>query len=111
MRIVRLLFCFLAVLGTSSAYTTKKREQRRPAFKASSVTKEETTAPTSNAAPAPSGLPVAFAPAVAYAYAHAHAHASYHEDSLDDEELIGYTTAFISCFLSLAIGFGLGYGT
>lgn len=47
----------------------------------------------------------AFAPAISYA------EVKYETDDVDDEVVIGYATALISCVLSIAIGFGLGYGT
>lgn len=111
MKFLPLFVLILAVLDSTScfAYTTKKREQRRPAFKASSsvTSKDEggaSPSPTTVGVPATAAF--AFAPAVAHT-----AYASAHEDALDDEELIGYGTALITCFLSLALGFGLGYGT
>ena len=32
-------------------------------------------------------------------------------DDVEDEVVIGYSVAIISCAISLALGFGLGYGT
>ena len=107
MKYLAWLVVLLAVLDTSFAYTAKKREQRRPAFNAASVTQHQKDAQSQSAPSTASNTAAfAFAPAVAYTYSSAH-----HDDSLDDEELIGYGTALFTCFLSLALGFGLGYGT
>ena len=110
MRVVRLLLLVLALLVSSLAYTAKKQEQRRPAFKASPMaTKEEPASGTK--AVSTSGNTAAFGfPPAAVAYTSIF-HYQQEEDGLEDEELIGYGTALISCVLSLAIGFGLGYGT
>ena len=33
------------------------------------------------------------------------------EEYEDDEELVGYATAVVSCVISLALGYTLGYAT
>jgi hypothetical protein len=85
----------LVFLHGSDAFTTKKRETARRAFKTPSVTKEETVTASSNTAA------FAFAPYVV-PYVHAEG---------EDDMAIGYGTAIASCVVSLALGFGLGYGT
>lgn len=96
-----LLVLLLAVVG-SDAFTTKKRE-RRPAFKSAPVSMEEQTASTSAAGSA--GGPLFAMPS------HSMAPALMHPEAAEDELDIGYGTALVSCMLSLALGFGLGYGT
>ena len=109
MKVMRLFVLALLSLTRASAYTAKKREQRRPAFGATSVTsaaKEETTAAATSAASGGNTAAFTSAPGVGYAAA------PYHQiEELEEEELIGYGTAIVSCVLSLALGFGLGYGT
>lgn len=87
----------LTLLTSGHAFTQKKHEtKRRPAFSTTPMKmKEEPSIPsTSNTAA------LAVAPTLS------------HEDEVMDEDIvIGYGTALISCALSLALGFGLGYGT
>lgn len=115
------LALFMSSLPSTSAFTTKKCE---PAFKA-----KEDSAPRGSASSSASSAPsqsivgqhhpgqqhqhkqlhsaanhYAFAPAVVYYQVPA-------EENFDDEVVVGYATALISCALTLAIGFGLGYGT
>jgi hypothetical protein len=89
----------LVFLHGADAFTTKKRETARRAFKTPSVTKEETVTPSASS----NSAAFAFAPYVVQ-YVHA-------EGSLEDDMAIGYGTAIASCIVSLALGFGLGYGT
>ena len=88
----------------AGAFTTKKRE-RRPAFKATSVTKENNDEDSANVPCASCGQMFALLqyPMTPVAVQH-------YEDS-EDELDIGYGTVLLSCMLSLALGFGLGYGT
>jgi hypothetical protein len=110
MRGLLLFVVFLLItLGRSTAFTTKKREPTRRAFKSASVNnnmKEEAAAASPTTAAAAGGNSAAFA----FAHRAAVAHGMPHDD-LDEEVVIGYATALISCALSLALGFGLGYGT
>ena len=83
------------------AFTTKKRDGR-PAFS------------NPPAAPAPVSSPsksYAFAPTTTTATTNAALESYQEHDDYDDEVVVGYTTAVISCALSLVLGFGLGYGT
>lgn len=98
-----LLVVLLAVVG-SDAFTTKKRE-RRPAFKSAPVSMEEQTASASASATGSGGGPLFAMPP------HSMAPALMHPQDAEDELDIGYGTALVSCMLSLALGFGLGYGT
>jgi hypothetical protein len=112
---------FMSSLPSTSAFTAKKCD---PAFKAKEESPPRGSA-SSSASSAPSqsivGQPhsgqqhqhkplhstanhYAFAPAVVYYQVPA-------EDNLDDEVVVSYATALISCAVTLAIGFGLGYGT
>ena len=90
------------------AFTTKKIDPRSPraAFKASpSVTKDhkDDTAPA-----APGNTPV-------FAFTHSPAASMapsvQHEEYEDDDEIIGYGAAVVSCVISLALGYTLGYAT
>ena len=106
-----LLFLVLAVCECT-AFTTKKRDNRRPTFKgapsspaAIEVIEEQPPQQLSAVADANTAAagPMFAMPPTAMA----HAATSLEED----EEDIGYGVAVVSCFLSLALGFGLGYGT
>jgi hypothetical protein len=115
MRGLSLLFLVVLVgLDGATAFTTKKHDRKRPAFKGLNLKKDEDAQPTTtpHAAAGPSNT-AAFGVSSAAAQAGAVAYGPYYytveED--DDDELIGFGTAVISCVLSLALGFGLGYGT
>jgi len=104
---MKFLLFFILLLGTLNnavAFTTKKREPTRTAFKALNK-KEDSPSSGSNTVTAATAsgnaAALAFAPYVAYDLS----------QEEDDEAVIGYGTAIISCALSLALGFGLGYGT
>ena len=100
-------FLFLLLVSSAAAFTTKKIDPRtrpHPAFKTSATVAKE---PKDDATPAPVPGP-AFARTNTAA---SMAPAVYHEDDEDDDELIGYGTALVSCVISLALGFTLGYGT
>ena len=103
MKFLLFFILLLATLDNAAAFTTKKREPTRTAFKALNK-KEESPASGSTATVATASgnaAALAFAPYVAYDLS----------QEEDDEVVIGYGTAIISCALSLALGFGLGYGT
>lgn len=95
----------------AAAFTTKPKHERstskRPAFKSVSHTADEATAEVQQQQTTTGGgsNTAAFVHPVAVAYG---SHARTEED---DEEVIGYGTAVVSCVLSLVLGFGLGYGT
>lgn len=112
----------MSSLPSTVAFTTKKCD---PAFKSKedSPPRGSASSPTSSAPsqsivgqPHSSGQQYqhkqlhstanhyAFAPAVVYYQVPS-------EDNLDDEVVVSYATALISCAITLAIGFGLGYGT
>lgn len=101
----------------AAAFTTQKREPSRVAFQTSSRNSKE-----DSAAAAPGPAPAATtrgagssSNTAAFAFAPAQQVQRYAEyyagEELDDELVIGYGTALVSCILSVALGFGLGYGT
>lgn len=107
------LLGLVALIGLNGAtsFTTK---QQGPAFKGVNSKKDEAdvfqpaashTSCASNTAAF--GVDTAAAQAAAVAYGPYY----YAEQESDDEDLVGFGTAVISCLLSLALGFGLGYGT
>jgi hypothetical protein len=91
----------------AKAFTPKNREHRtaHPAFKAGGMVKEKEE--SSSSVPVPGSTP-------AFAFANPAASMSpavmpQHEE--EDDEMIGYGTALVSCVISLALGFSLGYVT
>ena len=84
----------VAVLLTApaAAFTAQKQEKTSPS-----------AAPFKKAPPSPAAPAYAFAPAQASTDNTSVAH--------EEDVEIGYATAIISCAISLALGFGLGYGT
>jgi hypothetical protein len=102
MKAIKTLLVLLLAAAVSDAFTTKKRE-RHPAFKSAPVSMEEQT--TSASATGSAGGPLFAMPP------HSMAPALMHPEDAEDELDIGYGTALVSCMLSLALGFGLGYGT
>ena len=135
------LFCSVLLLlivgyNTTTAFTTsqkQKHDRKRHALfdtassGASASIQEVEVAPPSlkraqhqqtNTAvtppPVPFGMPssdVSAAATAAITIAYKECDYYQEEDDEYDEELIGYATAVVSCFLSLALGFGLGYNT
>jgi hypothetical protein len=107
MNALKVFLVLLLVICEAKAFTTRKRD-RRPAFKgASPVVIESSTSKEDQPTMSDSTGAIMFAmhgnpmtPAVAII----------HEDT-EDEIDVGYGTALVSCLLSLALGFGLGYGT
>jgi hypothetical protein len=103
-----LLLC-LALVGGADAFTTKKRE-KRPAFKYSpavnnnneynEMAREEHTPAATGTQSARFALPPTAA-MIQQQYA----------ESAEEEIDVSYGTALVTCVLSLALGFGLGYGT
>lgn len=114
-RAVFWIILFLGLQG-AAAFTAKKHESvTRPAFAANNNNNNNNAEPS----PAPQHLhqaqgsgnwaTFAFAPAsVPAVYMASQQHQVASED---DEVVIGYSVAIISCAISLALGFGLGYGT
>ena len=94
----------LLAMGQASAFAPKSREHRAhlPAFKAGGMVKEKQDESSS--------VPGS-APAFAFANPAASMSPAVVQQEEDDEEIIGYGTALISCVISLALGFSLGYGT
>eukprot|EP00538_Stauroneis_constricta_P001520 CAMPEP_0119549638 /NCGR_PEP_ID=MMETSP1352-20130426/3292_1 /TAXON_ID=265584 /ORGANISM="Stauroneis constricta, Strain CCMP1120" /LENGTH=121 /DNA_ID=CAMNT_0007595235 /DNA_START=290 /DNA_END=655 /DNA_ORIENTATION=- len=119
--------------GHTDAFSLKKKE-RRGVFQgpAATTTTKEATVDDQNQAPqqqqqqqtyqtADNGA-TPFPPGAASAYAFAlppnyvvtvnnGQYAIVNPDDVDDDVQIGYGTAIASCLLSIALGFGLGYGT
>ncbi|KAL3925497.1 MAG: hypothetical protein SGILL_000364 [Bacillariaceae sp.] len=84
--------------GSTSTSNQKRTSERRPAFSAAPVmdTKEElvpASTPSSMFALPPSAMTAALT-------------AAYEEEEPD----VSYGVAMVSCVLSLALGFGIGYG-
>jgi hypothetical protein len=108
MKAFRVILLLSLALTGADAFTTKKRE-KRPAFQSADVfkdrkeAKEEQMAPstTSNAPTTMFALPPS---TMAAAIPMMHQEA---EDEVD----VSYGVAMVTCVLSLALGFGLGYGT
>ena len=103
-----MLLLGLALVGGADAFTTKKRE-KRPAFKYSpavnnkeskEVAREEHTPVATSTQSARFALP----PTAAMIQ-------QQHAESAEEEIDVSYGTALVTCVLSLALGFGLGYGT
>lgn len=101
MRLLQLVVLVAAALN-ASAFTTKKREPTRPAFKAS-------LANANNAATAPVEQETAREEYPVLAFA-GQAMVQVQVVDYDDEAVIGYTTGLLACVVSLALGFSLGYG-
>ena len=82
---------WLALLCLASsqvlAFSTKKHEPHRPAFRSIAAEKM------------PASTPFAVAPPMTDVPA----------EQVEDD--VSYSTAIIACTISLALGFGLGYGT
>jgi len=96
------MLLMVVLLHGSNAFTTKKRETSRRAFKTTSVTLDQEHVTASATASHHSHNPAAFGFAASVVP---------YEADLDDDIAVGYGTAIVSCVISLALGFGLGYGT
>lgn len=108
MRGIKALLLLVLAVYECSAFTTKKRD-RRPTFKGAAsaaieVKEDQHVAAVADGTTGPMFAipPSAVAPAVV---------ATTSVELPEDEEDIGYGVAVVSCFISLALGFGLGYGT
>jgi len=112
-----LLLLLLLLVNDATAFTAKKHDRKRPAFdvqKGVAAVKAETDVAPPQQSPAPGNHPAAaFGMHPAAAAAAATTAIVYQEfyDEDEDDELVGVTMAVVSCLLSLALGFGLGYGT
>lgn len=92
------LVVLVAVAMNAEGFTTKKRDSSRPAF--SAVSNGAVPATAASVEHDAADQPVfAFKGMVPVQV-----------EVVDDEIEIGYTTAFVACIASLALGFGLGYG-
>jgi len=90
-----LLFLSL-VICTAEGFTTKKKE-RRSHFPPASRPKEQQYSTDSTTLPfVPGSL---------------HGQVVQYIDPHEEEDDVSYSVALVSCMLSLAVGFGLGYGT
>lgn len=104
----------MGILDSSDAFASKKPEQMAsrpsmagPAFQAMSSPKKQREGMSQATAKNLNYPPFAFAPAVAQSIASQ----EYYSKEIEDEDDISYGVVAFSCFLSLALGFGLGYGT
>lgn len=99
---------FAMAIFSAAAFTTKKKE-RNPRFSANSPKdqqkgqKEEKTFPSFPGSDT-TGTFAAFATGNGQGQI-----VQYYETEEDDD--VSYSVALVSCMLSLAVGFGLGYGT
>jgi hypothetical protein len=103
-----ILLLSLALIG-ADAFTTKKRE-KRPAFQSADVFKESKEAKEEQMAPSATS----HGPTAMFALpptTMAAAIPMMHQDEAEDEVDVSYGVAMVTCVLSLALGFGLGYGT
>lgn len=113
MRLLHLVVLAMVAMMNAEAFTaTKKREPTRPAFKsavagtasvASNVEQHEQqhqAPPTNREDPPVFAFKGQAMVPVQVEVVHA-----------DDDFEIGYTTGLVACVVSLALGFGLGYGT
>jgi hypothetical protein len=104
-----MLLLGLALVGGADAFTTKKRD-KRPAFKYSPAvnnnneSKEVAREEHTSAATGTQSARFAFPPTAAMIQQH-------YAESAQEEDDVSYGTALVTCVLSLALGFGLGYGT
>ena len=99
--LVLLLVCCSVEFG--SAFSTTKHDRKRPAFKGKSAEDHpyrQEVQPSSVTAPQQPPTVAAFVNSAAL----------YYVDE-EEEELVSVGLALISCVLTMAIGFGIGYGT
>lgn len=107
MRLLRLLSLLALVLSLTEGFTTKKKE-RRPIFQSTAFTKESSLdqqvhEEQAHVSSTHSGsMPFAFGTTPVQVV-------QYYEPEEDFD--VSYSVALVSCMLSLALGFGLGYGT
>jgi len=94
------LVVLAAVALSAEAFTTKKREPTRPAFK--------TAVNAAVAATVEHEVQREDQPVFAFK---GQAMVPVQVEVIDDEIEIGYTTGLLACVVSLALGFSLGYGT
>jgi hypothetical protein len=111
MKAFRALLLLCLALAGADPFTTKKRE-RRPAFKSAAVAKDATEAmeepqqaPSATTSNNNGPMMFAFPPGTMAAAVPVHNY------EVEDEVDVSYGAALVSCVLSLALGFGLGYGT
>mmetsp|Transcript_18351 Transcript_18351/g.42496 ORF Transcript_18351/g.42496 Transcript_18351/m.42496 type:complete len:124 (+) Transcript_18351:111-482(+) len=122
MKAIRFLV-FALLVAETSAFGPKKRESAtsRPAFMdTNKQRREEATAATAAAAATASvpycadetcnSPPFTTGMFVATSYVEA-ALAAQNENDWDDDTVVGYGTGIVACFVSLALGFSLGYVT
>ena len=121
LRMMRVIMVLAVLLGGTSAFTTNKQDRKHLAYKVGPTTREESAPRTSSELHQQPTQKDHHAPTTTAAFGVNYAaqaavavHGPYYftqEDDDDDENLIGFGTALVSCFVSLALGFGLGYGT
>ena len=110
------MFILLAIaFPFTNGFTTKKKERRHvfqypviqkdTALELQSSPEEQTPHPSNHNSNNNGNTKFAFAPGATPVQQVAH----YYEQ--EDEFDVSYSVALVSCMLSLALGFGLGYGT
>jgi hypothetical protein len=100
-KVIEMLFLALA-FSSVEGFTTKKKE-RRSHFSPTSQPKEQPHEHISLYSSEKTGF--ASRPGTIQGQV------IQHYDTPDDDEDVSYGVALVSCMLSLAVGFGLGYGT
>jgi hypothetical protein len=102
-----LLICLLLAAGTTNAFTTKKpsktsKRHTAPLFTATgtaATVRAETTTEAKKTA------------AVFFSSSAQNDHHHHFEMRTNEEPLVSPGTAALACLLTIAVGFGLGYGT
>ena len=98
---IHILLCLALAFCSADAFTTKKKE-RRSHFPVNSPPKEQQHEQSFYSS---DSVKVAFTAGTVQG------RVVQYYDSLEDDDDVSYSVALVSCMLSLAVGFGLGYGT
>lgn len=101
MKAIHLLLYVALAFGSAEGFTTKKKE-RRSHFSPNSPPREQHHEQSFYAGDT---TKFAFTPGTVQGQV-----MQYYE-ALEEEDDVSYGVALVSCMLSLAVGFGLGYGT
>lgn len=107
MRLFKVVVLVLATLHGSSAFTTKKRDTKRPAFQVLPANGVSVKEQQQGAARMEDSAQAHPAPAFAFAGQMVPVKVV----EAEDDVAVGYATGLVACVVSLALGFSLGYGT
>ena len=99
---IHILLCLALAFCSAEGFTTKKKE-RRSHFPANSPPKEQQHEQQS--------FYTSDTTKFAFTAGTLQGQVVQHYDPPEDEDDVSYSVALVSCMLSLAVGFGLGYGT